>query len=167
GNRRRALPAALAGRSAARLRAHRARDPERLHNRLRAARPRRHLSPRPRRRRSGAAEEIDRAHASGLFRRWTRIGKMTRKNILLWIERGLLATGVALGAWCAAVLLEARFHNSIPINTQQSPVNNLVVTQTAVPVLPGDAGAKRTSTRAAPAPPAGPPLGRLAASAAP
>jgi len=88
---------------------------------------------------------------------------MTRKNILLWIERGLLATGVALGAWCAAVLLEARFHNSIPINTQQSPVNNLVVTQTAVPVLPGDAGDKRASTLAAPAPAAGALLGRLEA----
>ena len=88
---------------------------------------------------------------------------MTRKNILLWIERGLLATGVALGAWCAAVLLEARFHNSIPINTQQTPVNNLVVTQTAVPVLPGDAGDKRATTPAAPAPAAGALLGRLEA----
>ena len=76
---------------------------------------------------------------------------MTRKNVLLWVERGLLATGVALGAWCAAVLLEARFHSQ------------LVVTQTAVPVLPGDAGDKRASTPASPAPAAGALLGRLEA----
>jgi sortase A len=76
---------------------------------------------------------------------------MTRKNVLLWIERGLLAAGVALGAWCAAVLLEARFHSQ------------LVVTQTAVPVLPGDAGDKRASTSASPAPAAGALLGRLEA----
>jgi sortase A len=76
---------------------------------------------------------------------------MTKKNALLWIERGLLATGVALGAWCAAVLLEARFHNQ------------LVVTQTAVPVLPGDAGDKHASAPAPNARPAGTLLGRLEA----
>jgi sortase A len=76
---------------------------------------------------------------------------MTKKNALLWIERGLLATGVGLGAWCAAVLLEARFHNQ------------LVVTQTAVPVLPGDAGDKHASAPAPNARPAGTLLGRLEA----
>ena len=40
---------------------------------------------------------------------------MTRQSLLLWLERGLLAAGVALGAWCAAVLVEARFHNAVPI----------------------------------------------------
>src|SRR5262249_32554239 len=75
---------------------------------------------------------------------------MTRKDLLLWIERGLLATGVAIGAWCAAVFLEARFHNQ------------LVVTQTAVPALPGDIGDRR-STAARPAPAAGALLGRLEA----
>jgi len=76
---------------------------------------------------------------------------MTRQRTLLWIERGLLATGLALGAWCAAVLLEARFHNQ------------LVVTQTAVPVLPGDEGATRASTPSVSAPAAGTLLGRLEA----
>jgi sortase A len=75
---------------------------------------------------------------------------MTRKTLLLWVERGLLATGVALGAWCAAVLLEARFHGQ------------LVVTQTAVPVLPGDVGDKH-ATPASPARAAGALLGRLEA----
>ena len=46
---------------------------------------------------------------------------MTRKNVLLWVERGLLATGVALGAWCAAVLLEARFHGQLVV-TQTAPL---------------------------------------------
>jgi LPXTG-site transpeptidase (sortase) family protein len=59
---------------------------------------------------------------------------MTRDRVLRLVERTLLAVGVALGAWCAAVLVEARFHQSMPVT---SP---LVVTQTAVPVLPGDDG---------------------------
>ncbi|HMF96987.1 MAG TPA: class D sortase [Vicinamibacterales bacterium] len=67
---------------------------------------------------------------------------MTRDNLLRWIERGLLTVGVVLGAWCAAVLVEARFHQSVPVS------GPLVVTQTAVPVLPGDSG------NAAPHPPA-------------
>jgi sortase A len=75
---------------------------------------------------------------------------MTRQQTLLWIERALLAAGLALGAWCAAVLLEARFHNQ------------LVVTQTAVPVLPGDGGDK-PGTPSVPAPSAGTLLGRLEA----
>src|SRR5262249_4773061 len=83
--------------------------------------------------------------------RRTHIGTMTRKSILLWVERGLLATGVALGAWCAALLLEARFHNQ------------LVVTQTAVPVLPGDAGDRHATASARAAPAAGTLLGRLEA----
>ncbi len=76
---------------------------------------------------------------------------MTRRNVLIWMERALLATGVALGAWCAAVLIEARFHSQ------------LVVTQTAVPVLPGDAGDRRVRTPVSPAPAAGTLLARLEA----
>jgi sortase A len=62
---------------------------------------------------------------------------MTRDNVLQWIERGFLAIGVILGAWCTAVLVEARFHQSVKV------AQGLVVTQTAVPVLPGDAGSRR------------------------
>jgi sortase A len=67
---------------------------------------------------------------------------MTRDTVLRWVERGLLTVGVALGAWCAAVLVEARFHQSVPISRPP------IVTQTAVPVLPGDGG----SVPRAPAP---------------
>ena len=75
---------------------------------------------------------------------------MTKDNVLRWLERSLLAAGVALAAWCAAVLVEARFHSQ------------LVVTQTAVGSLPGDAGdAKRKPV--SPAPAAGTLLGRLEA----
>jgi sortase A len=70
---------------------------------------------------------------------------MTRDNVLRWIERGLLTAGVVLGAWCAAVLVEARFHQAVPV----AP---LVVTQTAVPVLPGDSGSRASA--AAPSTPA-------------
>jgi sortase A len=82
---------------------------------------------------------------------------MTRDNILRWLERGLLTLGIALGAWCAAVLVEARFHNAVPVSGQ------LTVTQTAVPVLPGDAGDVKRNASSAPAPAAGTLLGRLEA----
>lgn len=81
---------------------------------------------------------------------------MKRHDLLRWLERGLLAIGVSLGAWCAAVLVEARFHNAAPLRDN----GQLVVTQTAVPVLPGDAG---TPPRNAPTAPAGTLLGRLEA----
>jgi sortase A len=83
---------------------------------------------------------------------------MTRHDTLRWIERGLLALGLGLGAWCAVVLVEARFHTAAAERT----TGQLVVTQTAVPVLPGDAGDRRTAPSAA-APAAGTLLGRLEA----
>src|SRR5216683_1439748 len=89
---------------------------------------------------------------------------MSGDHVLRWLERGLLTTGVALGAWCAAVLVEARFHNAVSLSNQQStPGNQLVVTQTAVPVLPGDAGDTKRHPPSAPAPAAGTLLGRLEA----
>jgi sortase A len=80
---------------------------------------------------------------------------MSRENLLHWLERGLLALGIGLAAWCAAVLVEARFHNSAPI----APSGQLKVTQTLVTSLPGDAG----TPKAAPAPSAGAVIGRLEA----
>lgn len=75
---------------------------------------------------------------------------MTRHALLHWTERGLMAVGVGLAAWCAAILVEARFHQTAPLTAP------LVVTQT---VLPGDGGdAKAPAT---PAPSAGMLLGRL------
>jgi sortase A len=75
---------------------------------------------------------------------------MTRANVLLWIERALLTLGIGLGAWCAIVLVEARYTRSLP------PVK---VTMT----LPGDEGGDRSAPpprRAAP--PTGTVVGRLA-----
>jgi sortase A len=79
---------------------------------------------------------------------------MSRHALLRWLERGLLAVGVALAAWCAAVLAEARFHNAVPIPVAYE---QLKVTQTLI--LPGDAGTKKSAS----APSAGMLLGRLEA----
>jgi sortase A len=81
---------------------------------------------------------------------------MTRENLLRWIERGLLAMGVGLAAWCAVVLVEARFHNAVPI---AAAGGQLKVTQTLVKALPGDPG----TAKSAPAPSAGAVIGRLEA----
>jgi len=81
---------------------------------------------------------------------------MTRDNVLQWIERGLLTAGVVLGAWCAAVLVEARFHQAVPV----AP---LEVTQTAIPVLPGDGGSNAARPVAPSAPAAGSVIARLEA----
>jgi sortase A len=79
---------------------------------------------------------------------------MTRQTVLLWLERGLLAAGVVLAAWCAAVLVEAQFHNSLPVTAP------LIVTQT---VLPGDEGAAAPHPASPAAPASGTLLGRLTA----
>jgi sortase A len=60
---------------------------------------------------------------------------VTRTSSLKWLERGLLAFGLALGLWCAVVLVRAH-------QTQNMPLPKVTVTQT---VLPG-------STTAPPAP---------------
>jgi sortase A len=64
---------------------------------------------------------------------------------------------VVLGAWCAAVLVEARFHQAAPVS------GRLVVTQTAVPVLPGDSGAAAPHASAPSSPAAGSVIARLEA----
>ena len=61
---------------------------------------------------------------------------------LWWVERGLIAGGIVLAVYCAAILVEARFHQTAPLPPP------LVVTQT---VLPGDSG---DATAFAPPPPA-------------
>ena len=86
---------------------------------------------------------------------------MTRHSALHWLERGLLAAGVGLAGWCAAVLVEAQFHNSLtvgaPLTVTQAP---LTVTQT---VLPGDNGTPARQSTSPAAPAAGTLLGRLTA----
>jgi sortase A len=84
---------------------------------------------------------------------------MSRQSVLRWLERSLLVIGVGLAVWCAMVLVEAQFHNSVSLAPP------LIVTQTVPPGLPGDPG--RSKTHAPPAgtmaAPAGTLLGRLAA----
>jgi sortase A len=76
---------------------------------------------------------------------------MTRDSLLRWLERGLLSVGIGLAAWCAAVLVEARFHSQLPIPASAP----LKVTQTLI--LPGDSGGAAPR----PAPLAGTLIGRL------
>jgi LPXTG-site transpeptidase (sortase) family protein len=78
---------------------------------------------------------------------------MTGHSVLWWIERGLMAMGAVLALYCAAILAEARFHQTAPI--AQPP---LIVTQT---VLPGDSGDPKAAS--VPVPAAGTMLGRLEA----
>jgi hypothetical protein len=78
---------------------------------------------------------------------------MTRHSALQWLERGLIAAGVCLGVWCAAILVEARFHNSLQATAP------LTITQTVL--LPGDEGARTPHPASAAAPASGTLLGRL------
>jgi LPXTG-site transpeptidase (sortase) family protein len=78
---------------------------------------------------------------------------MTGHSALWWIERGLLAVGTVFALYCAAILVEARFHQTAPIAPPP-----LVVTQT---VLPGDSGDAKAAS--VPVPAAGTMLGRLEA----
>lgn len=76
---------------------------------------------------------------------------MTRQAWLRWIERGLLASGLTLAAWCAVILVEARFYNSL-----QVPVGEpLIITQTLPP------GANNSAAHGAVAPAPGTFVGRL------
>ena len=67
---------------------------------------------------------------------------MTTHSLLRWLERGLVAVGVVLALWCAAVIVEARFYQTAPVRAASG---KLKVTQTLI--LPGDKGVKQ-STRA-------------------
>lgn len=78
---------------------------------------------------------------------------MSKHAVLWWLERGLFAVGIGLAAWCAAVLVEARFHNQLPIPSAAP----LKVTQTVI--LPGDSGGGTPR----PTPSAGTLIGRLVA----
>jgi sortase A len=85
---------------------------------------------------------------------------MNTHTPLWWIERGLMAIGAVLAVYCAAILVEAHFHQ-----TAAPLAPPLVVTQKVIPAdkpaLPGDSGDARAS--ATPVPRAGTMLGRLEA----
>jgi LPXTG-site transpeptidase (sortase) family protein len=74
--------------------------------------------------------------------------------MLIWIERSLIAIGVALAVWCAAILVEARFMRGVPPEPEK-----VKVTMT----LPGDenGAAPRPAPRSPVAP--GTVIGRIAA----
>lgn len=59
--------------------------------------------------------------------------------VLQWVERGCVALGIGLAAWCAAVLVEARFTSQLPVETSRAVTH----------VLPGDPGADSTSAHGA------------------
>jgi LPXTG-site transpeptidase (sortase) family protein len=50
---------------------------------------------------------------------------MTTGDLLRWLERGLLATGIALAVWCAVVLVEARYHKALPVPPPAAVVTTL------------------------------------------
>lgn len=87
---------------------------------------------------------------------------MTRESLLRWLERGLLGVGLALAVWCAAILVEARFHSQLPLPGSGAP---LKVTQTVI--LPGEGGGTPAApggrVEGRPAPSAGTLIGRLEA----
>jgi sortase A len=69
---------------------------------------------------------------------------MTRSAILHWLERGLLTVGVVLAVWCAAVLVEARYFQTLPVPGAAAPA--------AVTTLPGDSGTPQERPRSVPTP---------------
>jgi sortase A len=75
---------------------------------------------------------------------------MTHSRGLLYLERALLALGVALGLWCAVTLVEAR-------RTRSLPIEPLRVTMT----LPGEEGVPPAKAPAKAAPAAGTVIGRI------
>lgn len=62
---------------------------------------------------------------------------MNRREFLTAVEHGLMAVGVVLGLWCAAVLLEARYTDRLP-------------PPTATVMLPGDVSPGRPHLHGAP-----------------
>jgi sortase A len=72
---------------------------------------------------------------------------MTPRAVLLWLERALAAAGVALGLWCAAIWVEARYTNALP--------------PPAAP--PSLASSARPASPAKVTPPVAPPRGSLVA----
>jgi sortase A len=80
--------------------------------------------------------------------------------LLRWIERGLLGVGVALAAWCAAVLAEARFHNSLTV-PMYAPVTVTQTLPASAHALPGDAHDPAARGFGAPALAPGSLIGRL------
>jgi sortase A len=70
--------------------------------------------------------------------------------MLGWLERGLLAVGIGLAAWCAMVLIEAHFVASLPVTT-------------AIPVAAPARSPAAALATPLPEPPVGTFLGRLEA----
>ena len=67
---------------------------------------------------------------------------MTDSAVLLWIERGLLAVGLCLGVWCAAILIEARIVAAMPVPDPPGPQRRLTGHRAVVPPAAGSWVAK-------------------------
>lgn len=67
----------------------------------------------------------------------------TTARLLLWLELSLLAAGVVLAAWCAMVILEARYYKALPI---PAPAQTATAPGRPSP-LPGDSAESRTPLR--------------------
>ncbi len=67
-------------------------------------------------------------------------------RFLLWLELSLLAAGVVLAAWCATIIIEARYYHALPIPAA------------ATSALPGEEPRAATGKAAAPSTPARPPV---------
>src|SRR5437899_266942 len=127
---------AVAGRAGAGVPADRPRDQKRLHAWLLAAGSGWCVSPDPRRSRARRRTTPQGTDAARLLCRHPFFTAVTRV-LLKWLERSLLAFGLALGLWCAVILVRAH-------QTQTMPPPKVTVTQT---VLPGT-----TTSPPAPAP---------------
>ena len=94
----------------------------------------------------------------GYFAAGARLTAMSRRHVLAVARtRAARASASASRAWCAAVLVEARFHNAAPLPR----AGQLRSYADGLPVLPGDAG--DSADTPPPAPAAGTLLGRLEA----
>ena len=58
---------------------------------------------------------------------------------LRWLERGLLALGLALGAWCAVTLLEAHYVANMPV--PDPPIRTAVTSDTSASIVAPARGA--------------------------
>jgi sortase A len=59
-----------------------------------------------------------------------------RARLLLWIELSLFAIGIALAAWCAVVLVEARYYKTMPVPAAKTAT---LPGDAPAPALPGPA----------------------------
>jgi LPXTG-site transpeptidase (sortase) family protein len=60
---------------------------------------------------------------------------MKDSALLMWIERGLLAAGLCLGVWCAAVMVEARIVARMPVPDPPPATTTTLPVATTAPAV--------------------------------